>query len=389
MTSRIRYGRFLAFFVGIIIASLPWMFILVTKGDPCSFTSGGVTQFFYNAIGKIIKTQYPDGTAEETILGPTGNAIGLPIKVIDRNNIITELQYDAAERLVARVHASAIKQGNTEVATPDVAMTESWVYLNGTDDPIEHNVAGSKTKFVYDYRGRRIQTTVYPRANVELMSSNSYVDNRLFSSQDPYGRKSFYGYDVTNGRMIRQVIGTVPSYSLANFAAVMAAVRNQSPNATFLVNDSVYDSAGRLESRFDPRGIETRFEYDSRNRMTNQRAAYGTSIETRTETVLDAVGNTTEVRSPRYFDSSDTDGYQKAREQWTYNGRGRVATHVVSPGTADGAIEYFTYDLKGRQLTHTDFASNVWTTVYDTCCDISVASKDPLGKGKGVRYRFS
>ncbi len=110
-------------------------------------------------------------------------------------------------------------------------------------------------------------------------------------------------------------------------------------------------------------------EYDAQGRENNKGVAYGTSIEARTETVYNAANQVTEVRSPRYFDSTDTNGYQKHREQWTYNGRGKVATHIVSPGTADGATESYTHDLAGHQATHTDFGGNVWTRIEDSCCD--------------------
>ena len=121
--------------------------------------------------------------------------------------------------------------------------------------------------------------------------------------------------------MIRTVKGTVPSYSLSDFAAVLAVVRNLSANAAYVVQDSIFDAAGMLTSQFDARGTETRFEYDSRGRQINQRQAYATTVEARTETLYDAQGNVTEVHSPRYFDSGDTNGYQKAKETWTYTGR--------------------------------------------------------------------
>lgn len=88
-----------------------------------------------------------------------------------------------------------------------------------------------------------------------------------------------------------------------------------------------------------------------------QRAAWGTMMGP-PSSVYNAASQVTEVRPPRYFDSTDTNGFQKAREQWTYNGRGKVATHIVSPGTAEGASESYTYDLAGHQATHTDFAGN-------------------------------
>ena len=79
-----------------------------------------------------------------------------------------------------------------------------------------------------------------------------------------------------------------------------------------------------------------------------------------------------------------TNGSQKAREEWTYNGRGKILTHTVSPGIAEGAAESFTYDLHGHQATRTDFGNNVWTRIEDSCCDKQTASVDPLGLKQAI-----
>jgi hypothetical protein len=55
-----------------------------------------------------------------------------------------------------------------------------------------------------------------------------------------------------------------------------------------------------------------------------------------TETYYDDANHVIEVRTPRYFDTTDTEGYQKAKETWTYNGRGLVATHTEATGTSVG-----------------------------------------------------
>ena len=78
---------------------------------------------------------------------------------------------------------------------------------------------------------------------------------------------------------------------------------------------------------------------------------------------------------------SDAEGFNKAREQWTYNGRGLVSSHTEAPGTSIAATESFTYDLAGHQSTRTDYGGNAWTRIEDSCCEKQVASVDPLGHG--------
>ncbi len=97
--------------------------------------------------------------------------------------------------------------------------------------------------------------------------------------------------------------GTVPAYSLANFAEVLSATRDTVPNATFIIQDTVYDADGQVFKRFDGRSTETRTEYDGRGRVFRVTNAYGTAVAAVTETEYDAVGNVATVRNPRYFDS--------------------------------------------------------------------------------------
>jgi hypothetical protein len=133
--------------------------------------------------------------------------------------------------------------------------------------------------------------------------------------------------------------------------------RDLNANAKYIIHDAIGDNDGHLTQVIDGRNVETHYEHDSRGREINKREAFGTAIEARTQTIYDVVGNVAEVRSPRYFDSNDTNGLNKAREQWTYNGRNLVATHVEAAGTSEAGTESFTYDLLGKQATHTTSAA--------------------------------
>jgi RHS repeat-associated protein len=339
------------------------------------------TEYFYDSRGRRISTLYADGTSEQSIFGTSGSGAGLMIKTIDRNGIVTTYAYDNAERLVSKVTAAAKIVSNTEVSTPEVAIEETWAYLHGTAQPITHRRAGALTEMVYDYRGRVIESHVYPRSGTELVQTRTFNANQLFSTEDPYGRKTYYAYDATDGRLIRSVVGTVPSFSLANPSAVITLTRDSSANADYIITDSIFDADGKLVEAIDPRSISSEYEYDARGRETAQIAAAGTSISVRTETDYDDNSNVVEVRSPRYFDSNDTAGYQKSKETWTYNGRSLVASHTEAPGTTESATESYTYDLRGRQVTHVDFAGKTWTTHYEDCCGHVVGSENPLGDG--------
>ena len=207
-----------------------------------------------------------------------------------------------------------------------------------------------------------------------MQSNGSYAGVR------PEWHYPYYRYDSVDKRQIRTITDTHPCYTLANFAAVANATRDSTANAGHIIHDRTYDTVGRMLTSTDPRGIVTEYQYDLLDRQTVRLDAKSTSIEARTETDYDLIDQVLEVRSPRYFDSTDVHGEDAAKESWGYNARGLVTSHTESTG-ASAVTEHFTYDLKRRPLTHTDFAGKDWTTHYDTCCDQSWASENPVDHG--------
>jgi YD repeat-containing protein len=153
------------------------------------------------------------------------------------------------------------------------------------------------------------------------------------------------------------------------------------PNGKYIITDYVLDTDGNTIETIDGRGISQTVAYDSRDRATEQVQAAGTAVAAKTETVYDANGNVTEVRSPRYFDANDTNGYQKAKTTMTYGGRNRLASRTDAPGTAEAGTESYTYTVDGRLDTRTDARGNDWQTIYHACCGRTQATVDPLGHG--------
>ena len=65
----------------------------------------------------------------------------------------------------------------------------SYTYLQGTDKPVSVVRDGSVTNLTYDYRQPVIETKAYPFSVRMLSSMKVYVESKLFSEEDPYGRK--------------------------------------------------------------------------------------------------------------------------------------------------------------------------------------------------------
>jgi RHS repeat-associated protein len=349
---------------------------------------GRITNFQYDNMGRRTQTTYPDTSTEQTLYG-TGATTSLPAKTKDRMNNVTTYIYDTSARLSQVVVGTAIdanildgQADSNPITDPNLKNTTTYAYVPGSltlKSSVTTN--GSKTDYIYNIDSQLLEVKQYPRVGLTLISKKSYLNNELFYDEDPYGRRKYYGYRASDGTLIRTVTATVPSFTLADYTAVWNLTRSTTPNATHIIHDAIRDSDGQLTQVIDGRNIETRYEYDSRGRETKKTAAFGTSLAAVTETSYDLTGKTTEVRMPRYFDSSDTEGFNKAKENWTYDGAGRVLTHTEAAGSPVAATESFTYFADGRQQTHTDYRGKVWTNIDDTCCGKSTASKNPLGHG--------
>ncbi|MFO0943687.1 MAG: RHS repeat-associated core domain-containing protein [Pirellulales bacterium] len=347
-----------------------------------------VTGFTYDSAGHQTQVTYPDTSTEQTLYG-TGVNAGRVVATKNRVGTVTSYSYDSSGRLTQTVVGAAIDANILDGNAYDTTITDSnlkqiteYTYLAGSDSlksQVKSN--GAVTDYTIDFKNRVTEVKQYPRAGVTLTSKKVYAENQLLYDEDAYGRRKYYGYRASDGTLIRTVTCTHPGYTLADFTAVWNLTRSTAANAAYIIHDAIRDDAGHLTQVIDGRGTETRYEYDAQGRETKKTAAYGTSVAAVTETDYDADGRTIEVRSPRYFDSSDTEGYQKAKENWTYDGAGRVATHTEAAGSSVAATESFTYFADGRQQTHTDYRGKVWTNIDDTCCGKSTASKNPLGHG--------
>ncbi len=345
---------------------------------------GRVTSYSYDGLGRVVQVTYPDTTTSQTLYDSNGRVA----KTKDRVEVVTYNTWDTSGRLTEVKQGAAIDSNildqspdQTVVTNPNQLSIATSVYLPGSDLKSRSVVNGAVTDYVYDSQNRVTEVKQYPRTGVTLSSKKFYLNDQLLYDEDAYGRRKYYGYRASDGTLIRTVTCTHPGYTLADFTAVWNLTRSTAANAAYIIHDAIRDDAGHLTQVIDGRGTETRYEYDAQGREIRKTAAYGTSVAAVTETDYDADGRTIEVRSPRYFDSSDTEGYQKANENWTYDGAGRVATHTEATGSSVAATESFTYFADGRQQTHTDYRGKVWTNIDDTCCGKSTASKNPLGHG--------
>jgi YD repeat-containing protein len=248
---------------------------------------------------------------------------------------------------------------------------------------------GESTTLGYDYRQRMLTKTVQPRVGTTLTNTSTYVSNLLFSQQDPFGRLRYYAYRSSDGALIRQIQGTVPSFTLANFTAVTNQTRAAGSNALYLITDYTLDNNGRQTAIFDGNNNQRAQSFDSRGQITQVVEASGTGIAAKTAFSYDPEGNRTAIQPPRYFDPNDPQT-GKCQATMTYTGRNLLASKTVAPGTAVAATTQFTYDLDQTRATVVDPRNNTWTTLWSACCAGRTSGElDPLSGGTSLEYDYA
>ncbi len=388
-------------------------------------SEGHETSYVYDSLNRVIRIHHADASTERFFYGAGADA-NLLVKSVDRRNVVTNYEYDATGRRVRTVQASALMDlaGNeTAVTDPAVWSEETLAYLPGTSLVKTRSRQGETVENVYNYIHQVVETKVKPNTGTELVSKAKYIGNKLFLATDPHGRRTYHAYDVSNGRLIRMIQGATPDFELTvvnwdpygggeysgggehgegstplgsedYYHAVLAKLREaeNSPNSKFLITDYLLDAEGQATSVIDPRGIASTTKYDSRGRAIEQIQSASfigtgtlTPVPAKTETIYDAASRVMEVRSPRYFDASDTNGVNAAKTVMTYTGRGRPATRTEAPGTPQAATESYSYDIAGHQISKTDARGHVWQTLRPQCCGRVQLSVDPLGHGTITR----
>lgn len=349
-------------------------------------------QYAYDQRDRVSTITYGDSSTEQFFCGSPGSGNeNLLVKRKDRNGVTTRYDFDASGRLTTTTYAYSTIINGTEtlITDPSVQVTKTCTYLSGTDLVASCTERGETTSYGYDYRQRLVSTTVQPRVGVSLTSTRTYLNNLLFSEKDPYGRIKYFGYRSSDGALIREIQGTVPSFTLADFTAVTNQTRSTAANATYLITDYTLDNIGERTAIIDGNNITLAQTFDSRSQLVQRIEASGTAVAATTGFLYDADGNTIEIRSPRYYDTSDPQ-VGNCRVQKTYTGRNLLSASTEAPGTSVAATVQYQYNLDGTEAKMTDARSNSWQTLWSPCCAGRVTSKlDPLSAGSAIEYDYA
>lgn len=311
---------------------------------------GQVTAFRYDALGRITRTLYPDGTTQLMSYDPLSRVASRT----DELGRVTTFEYDALGRLLS------VSEPEPEAGAGERTTTYAWDMLGNLLSQTDG--MGRETRFEYDALGRKTRH-ILPEGQVSLMSYDAVGNLVVFT--DFNGQQSTASYDVMNRQLTRNwADGQVERYTYLDNGLKTSA----SLDAVGQVMDwdernrmtAIARSGGEtIDYRYDPMGSVTSiatdnqtvsYGYDDLGRLVSVSDANGTTVYG-----YDLLGNTARIERPNGVTTEVTRDDR--------NRPVRVA-HVDDQGTELLAFDY-TYQADGRRISQTLASGDVETYTYD------------------------
>ena len=330
-----------------------------------------ITRFYYDVLQRLIVTR--DATtiqdtiyAYEKTSNPGASAFDSsafkPTRITDPRGVVTTMRYDTLYRL---------RQKSVEYATGLFSVTR-----NNTDavgnmteqiDPLG-NVVG----MAYDALNRLTVTTFTNDAGGNSTEQRFYTGTGLLREViDELGFATDTEYDGA-GRAV-EVIGPAVNDGTGTMARPMMQTN--------------YDSVGNVSAKIDPRGNQTEFEYDVRNRKVVERRpavtdpVSGLPVRPEIRWNYDNVGNVTGVTDERGNVTNST--YDNANR--VILTLGPSVPYGTSGSVSARPSTSYVYDGNGNVIQVTDPNGNVTNNLYDVLNRLTSTTN---GEGLTVTYGY-
>lgn len=309
-------------------------------------TSGTVTQFVYDEVGKLTTTTVAANTADVRLLN---------------------VRYDVQGRVTARLSAEggALLTGSLTATQLDAIWSQygtSYTYDAASRLTSETDPNGLKTRYVYDTAGR-------------LTHSINAAGEMTVRHYNPLGQLTS---QVMAGQRLTavQLAAVKGGIADAAFHALVDPVVAAGPNS---VTSYEYNALGQVSRKADALGADWSYAYNAFGEVEVERRDL-TSVETplaATEVIqraYDRRGMATSVdhRAGPASTSSRVsyDAFGRAIETHDGNGNRSTATYdrlgrVIATTDALNATRVTTYDAFSRVHTQTDATGNTTTYAYD------------------------
>ena len=363
---------------------------------------GYQSQFYYDPQGRQTRTVWHDGNARRIEY----DLLGQVTAEVDEEDRRTEFAFDALGRLLSVTDPlsqltlfSYDEVGNRIAATDPLGHATAFAYdafgretrrtlVDGAFEAREYDAAGNviaKTDFrghrvtsSYDTNGRLIRKD-YPSGPAATFTYNS--DGHRLTATDARGTTT-YEYELSRGRLFRK--NDPSGWSLQyvwDAAGRPTAIGTMPTNGISPMNTTyTYDVAGRLQSVQDsdahifsvshdaegnlallarPNGVETKWTYDSRNRLTEVRT-------------FRAVDNATIARyayglsaSGQHASILEADGTNRS---YGYDASSRLTSETITGGSGPSYAKTFAYDAASNRTSQatTGFGAGSISSQYDS-----------------------
>ena len=192
--------------------------------------------------------------------------------------------------------------------------------------------------------------------------SYGYTSGNLTSVTDVNGGITDFGYDSSN----RMVLMRAPNFHANGALGAAPSSCSGTPVADAVNNH--YDSSGRVDCQWDPKGQQTTLSYSG----SPQTQSGGTTI------ITDPSGNKVKDGYQWGVRTAETVGYataDAATTYFTYDPATLALTGVMDP---NGNVTTYTVDSHGNVLTTTDPLGRVATNTYNSFNEV-LTSEDPNG----------
>lgn len=271
---------------------------------------GRRTRFEFDVLGRRLRRVLPNGQWEGFAYDVVGNLLR---HTNFNGQIITNL-FDAQNRLLGRWH------GSTNL--------ESYTY-NAAGQRIARTDASGSYSWVYDTRGR-VRTNMTP---VGVL---------------------YYNYDA-NGNLTSLQSGTAGGMSVTYQYDLLNRLTNVIDQGLSGTKNTAYrfDAIGNLAALQYPNGVRGEWQYDARDRLTNQTWKGNASTLASFSYQLGAAGNRTNL--------SDSVNGTNRSFSWGYDRLYRLTNETISGAAPTGTINY-RMDAVGNRTNRTSGIAGILTT---------------------------
>lgn len=333
-------------------------------------TTGGpetlVTLYEYDALNRLVKTTYPDGSTTQTAF----NAIGKQSETTDQLGRKTTYLYDDMGRLTQTTYADLT--------------TEKSEYDKEGRRTKSIDKANRATTFEYDKLGRLTRTifpdststsTVYDAAGQVVRSIDARNNateyqydaaGRRTKLTDALGRATGFSYDKAgNQESMTDANGSTTQFQ---YDKLNRRIRVVHPDST--LDQTAYDALGRTTSKTDQNGRTTQYEYDALGRLI---------------TVIDAKNQLTRYTYDEAGNRLTQTDANNTTTRFEYDKMRRRTKRILPLGM----FETMAYDAAGNLKTKVDFNGRITSYDYDEMNRLRKKTPDPTFAAQPVTFSYT